>query len=103
MILKVNTLLTEKNLKDIQDKFNKFMKEPCVVIPENIDVIPESNLRVVTKQEFVIDLIDVRMRKEDIDKCWDKISRGYNFVFINSEGRYISVEYLNNMLGDKNG
>ncbi len=103
MILKVNTILPENVLKDMQDKFNKFMKEPCLVISKNIEVVPENNLRVVTKQEFVIDLIDIRMRKEDIDKWWDKISRGYNFVFINSEGRYISVDYLNNMLGDKNG
>ncbi|WP_346891951.1 hypothetical protein [Clostridium sp. UBA3887] len=103
MILKVNTTLPENVLKDMQDKFNKFMKEPCLVIPQNIEVVPENNLRVVTKQEFVINLIDVCMKKEDIDKEWDMISRGYNFIFMNSEGRYISVDYLNNMLGDRNG
>lgn len=88
--------MTLEQQRETEKHLSRKFKEKCIIIPPNLEVCKDRNLQVITKDDFIIQ--SITDDKEDINKMWDDISGGFNFAFIDNDGRYLSVNYLNGIL-----
>lgn len=72
-----------------------------IIGDDDMDMIKE--FEIWTKAQFVLYFLSFNQSKETILKRWERISKGYNFIFARfniAEDRYdtYSVEYINEIL-----
>ena len=83
----------EKRIKDITGK-------NVVILPEGLKVAkePKNKFEIWGKDRFIQERIDTLRTKEDIDRAWEKASKGYNFVIATNNNEIYSVPYFNERL-----
>ena len=85
------------------------VKKGMILLPNDIDVevIGDNGYQIWTKGEYIRYMLSVgRFRKNRIDKSWQKVSKGYNFVIAiyrkhKNEYDICSVERFNYLLSEE--
>lgn len=59
-----------------------------------------NSFEVITKDVFILRHLTRQKTssKEEIEKIWNDISQGYNFILTGNDDYYYSVDYINNLL-----
>ncbi len=90
--LKLNTEEFLNDLNEAKEELKKIM---------NNNVKDSYSFKVVTKDMYIANMAgEVNLDIIDINKTWEKISKGYNFVLLKDDSdikRYYNVEYINEL------
>ena len=97
-ILKTKKPIEERE----QDAIKEIFKEQQVIIlPDYIEVENTNAFVVVTKEEFLKDMFKdtpvTKENKEKIIEIWNSIRGKHNFILKLSDGKYYSVEHIDQM------
>lgn len=80
----------KETLKEIGDQ--------AIILPDYIEVENTNAFVVVTKEEFLKDMFKdapvTKENKEEIIEAWNNIRGKHNFILKLSDGRYYSVEHI---------
>ena len=99
-ILKCKDYIDEDMLENIEETF-KNTGEQIIVLPDCIEVENTNAFVVVTKEEFLKDMFKdtpvTKENKEKIIEIWDSIRGKHNFILKLSDGKYYSVEHIDQM------
>lgn len=107
----------EKKFELINDSSSEVSKEPINIkvdldVEEVVKSISKANeevksyketrmnsFEVITKDVFILRHLTRQKTssKEEIEKIWNDISKGYNFILKESDDNYYSVDYINNL------
>ena len=97
-ILKIKRPIEERELDVIKETLKEFGKEQAIILPDYIEVENANAFVVVTKEKFLKDMFKdtpvTKENKEEIIKAWDNIRGKHNFILKLSDGRYYSVEHI---------
>ena len=108
----------ERTFEHINDSFLEVSKEPINIkvdldVEEVVKSISKANeevksyketrmnsFEVITKDVFILRHLTRQKTssKEEIEKIWNDISQGYNFILTGNDDDYYSVDYINNLL-----
>ena len=108
----------ERTFEHINDSFLEVSKEPINIkvdldVEEVVKSISKANeevksyketrmnsFEVITKDVFILRHLTRQKTssKEEIEKIWNDISKGYNFILKESDDNYYNVDYINNLL-----
>ena len=100
-ILKIKKPIEEKELDVIEETLRKFSEEQAIILPDYIEMENTNAFVVVTKEEFLKDMFKdtpvTKENKEKIIEMWNSIRGKHNFILKLSDGKYYSVEHIDQM------
>ena len=100
-ILKIKRPIEERELDVIKETLREFGEEQAIILPDYVEVENTNVFVVVTKEEFLKDMFKdtpvTKENKEEIIKAWNNIRGKHNFILKLSDGRYYSVEHIDQM------
>lgn len=108
----------ERTFEPINDSFLEVSKEPINIkvdldaeeamksiskLKEEVKSYKETRINsfeVITKDVFKLRYLTRKKAssKEELEKIWNNISKGYNFILTVNDDYYYSVDYINNLL-----
>lgn len=96
-ILKTKKPIEGRKQDAIKEIFKGF-EEQAIILPDYIEVENTNAFVVVTKEEFLKDMFKdtpvTKENKEKIIEIWDSIRGKHNFILKLSDGKYYSVEHI---------
>ena len=99
-ILKAKRPLDEIELDVIKETL-KEIGDQAIIFPDYIEIENTNAFVVVTKEEFFKDMFKdtpvTKENKEEIIEVWNNIRGNHNFVLKLSDGKYYSVEQIDQM------
>ena len=99
-ILKAKRPLDEIELDVIKETL-KEIGDQAIIFPDYIEIENTNAFVVVTKEEFLKDMFKdtpvTKENKEEIIEVWNNIRGNHNFVLKLSDGKYYSVEQIDQM------
>ena len=99
-ILKCKEYIDEDILENVEEMF-KIIGDQAIILPDYIEVENTNAFVVVTKEEFLKDMFkDTPVTKENKEKIienWNSIRGKHNFILKLSDGKYYSVEHIDQM------
>ena len=93
-------LKTKKPIEKIDtiEEALKEIEEQAIIIPDYIEIENTNAFVVVTKEEFLKDMFKdtpvTKENKEKIIEIWNSIRGKHNFILKLSDGKYYSVEHI---------
>ena len=99
-ILKCKEYIDEDILENVEEMF-KIIGDQAIILPDYIEVENTNAFVVVTKEEFLKDMFKdtpvTKENKEKIIETWNSIRGKHNFILKLSDGKYYSVEHIDQM------
>ena len=100
-ILKTKKTIEGKKLDTIKETLKEFGEEQAIILPDYIEIENTNTFVVVTKEEFLKDMFKdtpvTKENKEKIIEIWNGIRGKHNFILKLSDGKYYSVEHIDQM------
>lgn len=97
ILLQSEYRLRNDDYSDLEEKLSKKAGEKVVIIPAGLKVVNRNNkhsYRLINQYEF--NLLHITSNEEFLKEQWDKVSNGYEMVFVNEEGdHFYSIDYFN--------
>lgn len=101
-ILQYKGNISDKQRKEIERNF----ENEVIILPEDFKIIgiKEDTYKILTKEMFKLYIINrsnnpiTKNKIEFLNKEWEKVSKGYNFIILVGENNFYGVEEFNKVL-----
>lgn len=98
-------MLSKEDVKKLEEELSKKTSNRVVALKPGEEIYEpnyphNSSFRVITKGEYILYMLNMfnLINIETVNKNWDRIRKGHNFILQDSKGGFWNVDSLDKML-----